>query len=259
MKKIFYFYIVSASLLLFISLILNSTLCYSGMYKYKDENGIWHYSNVLIDLPANADEIKNMYEAGSIDLQKQVSDKFPAKNLIEAARNGTVVIQCSSRFGSGFFINEKGFILTNKHVIASCNNVKVFLIDQTEINASIVSISDNYDLALLRAYGYKTPYIEPGDAKNLAQGEFLYAIGNPEAFTHSVTSGVFSGLRKNPDESELLQTSVQINPGNSGGPLITANGKVIGINTKKIIDVGIEGMGFAIPMYIALEEFKDKF
>ena len=229
------------------------------MYKYKDENGIWHYSNVPVDLPDKADEVKNMYEAGDTDLQKQLSDKFPAKNLIEAARNGTVVIQCSSRFGSGFFINENGFILTNKHVIRSCNNVKVFLIDQTEISASIVSISDNYDLALLRIYGYKTPFIESGNAKQIAQGEFLYAVGNPKAFTHSVTSGVFSGLRKIRDGREFLQTNVQINPGNSGGPLVTANGKVIGINTMKIIDVGIEGMGFAIPIYIALEEFKDKF
>ena len=229
------------------------------MYKYKDGNGIWHYSNVPINLPGKSDEMENIYEIGNIDLNKQVSDKFPAKNLIETARNGTVVIHCSSSFGSGFFINEKGFILTNRHVIRGCNDVKVYLIDQTEINASIVSISDNNDLALLRVYGYKTPFIEYGNAKQIAQGEFLYAVGNPKTFTHSVTSGVFSGLRKSRDGREFLQTSVQINPGNSGGPLITANGKVIGINTMKIIDVGIEGMGFAIPIYIALEEFKDKF
>lgn len=251
--------IVTIIFTLFLLLILNSTFCYAKMYKYKDENGIWHYSNVPVNLSFKSDEVENIYEIGDTDLQKQVFDKFPAKNLIEEARNGTVVIQCSSKFGSGFFINKKGFILTNKHVIAKCENVKVFLIDQTEINASIVSISNNYDLALLRAYGYKTPFIEPGDAKDLAQGEFLYAIGNPEAFTHSVTSGVFSGLRKSSNEGEFLQTSVQINPGNSGGPLVTANGKVIGINTKKIIDVGVEGMGFAIPIYIALDEFKDKF
>ena len=206
----------------------------------------------------NAEEIENIYEIGDIDLQKQVADKFPAKNLIEAARNGTVVIKCSSKFGSGFFINEKGLILTNKHVITNCNNIKVYLIDKTEINASIVSISNKYDLALLRASAYKTPFIEPGDPRHLAQGEFLYAIGNPEGFTYTVTSGVFSGLRKNGNGRELLQTSVQINPGNSGGPLITANGKVVGINTKKIVGVGVEGMGFAIPIYIALEEFKNE-
>ena len=107
-------------------------------------------------------------------------------------------------------------------------------------------------MALLRINGYKTPFIEPAKISEIALGDPLYAIGNPLSFDHSVTSGIFSGQREN-----MIQTNAQVSPGNSGGPLIIKNGKVIGVNTKKIVHQSVEGISFAISIDIALREFKD--
>jgi hypothetical protein len=127
---------------------------------------------------------------------------------------------------------------------------QITLADKTMLNAEQMALSEAYDLALLKLEGYKTPYVRQGDTSALGQGETLYAIGNPLKLDHSVTSGVFSGRREG-----LLQTNAQINPGNSGGPLINEQGQVIGINTMKLGGENIEGIGFAIPIEIAVKEF----
>ena len=126
----------------------------------------------------------------------------------------------------------------------------VVLADQTELQAEKVTVSERYDLALLRLKGYKTPYIPRGNAHGLHHGQPLYAIGNSLDMGHTVTSGIFSGRR-----SDLLQTNAQINPGNSGGPLITEEGLAVGVNTSKLIGMGVEGMGFAIPIHVVMTEF----
>jgi serine protease Do len=141
-------------------------------------------------------------------------------------------------------------------------DLKIFLVDDTEFPVSIVSTSYGYDLALLRLAGYRTPFIEPANVKGLSHGETLYAIGSPMGLNlrHTVTSGIFSGLREfkeGPHEAgAYIQTNAQINKGNSGGPLITQEGKVIGINTWKFAGPKVEGLGFAIPIDIALGEFE---
>jgi S1-C subfamily serine protease len=87
-------------------------------------------------------------------------------------------------------------------------------------------------------------------------GSQVYAIGSPKNYSHSVTSGIFSGLRKfNSGGTYYLQTNAQINPGNSGGPLITEDGQVVGINTWKHLE-DTEGLGFAITINTAFDEFK---
>jgi serine protease Do len=134
----------------------------------------------------------------------------------------------------------------------SQNGCTIILADETELTAKEVAVSDKHDLLLLKIDGYVTPFIRPGNSNQLAQGQTLYAIGNPINFAHSVTSGVFSGYRE-----DLIQTSAQVNPGNSGGPLITKEGDVIGVNTKKIVHREIEGISFAIPIYIVLKEFNN--
>ncbi len=128
----------------------------------------------------------------------------------------------------------------------------IILADGTELKAEEFAASEKYDLVLLKLEGYTTPFIKTGNVKRLAQGDTLYAIGNPMNLAHSVTSGVFSGVREH-----LIQTNAQISPGNSGGPLITADGEVIGVNTKKVVHQYAEGLGFAIPIDIVLEEFNN--
>ncbi len=126
----------------------------------------------------------------------------------------------------------------------------IILVDKTELTAHLIETSRKHDLALLKLDGYTTPALKPGSSRDMAQGEPVYAIGNPKGLKHTVTSGVFSGWEKG-----FLQTNAQIYPGNSGGPLVDAEGKVLGINTKKNLTRKYEGLGFAIPIEKALHEF----
>jgi serine protease Do len=126
-------------------------------------------------------------------------------------------------------------------------------VDDTQLYARLIALSKKHDLALLKVDGYQTPALQPATAHHLAQGDQVYAIGNPANLRNTVTSGIFSGY-----EGSFIQTNAQINPGNSGGPLIDPEGRVLGINTKKKTGNAIEGLGFAIPIQTALEDF-DKY
>jgi len=132
------------------------------------------------------------------------------------------------------------------------NKIRVILADQTEHYAFIESVSTDRDLALLKLPDTKTPAIVPGNVRKVAKGETLYAIGNPLDFSHSVSAGVLSGHQRG-----MIMTSAPINAGNSGGPLVTKEGKVVGINTMKLVGKGVEGIGFAIPIQAAIREFED--
>jgi len=129
---------------------------------------------------------------------------------------------------------------------------KIILKDDTELTVYLVSISEQYDLALLKLDGYKTPSVVPVSLGNVVQGQQVYAIGSPINLRDTVSAGVVSGFEKG-----YIKTDAKIYPGNSGGPLITKKGSVIGINTLKKITRKFEGLGFAIPVGVALEEFSD--
>ncbi len=127
---------------------------------------------------------------------------------------------------------------------------KVYLADETELDAYLVKLSEKYDLALLKLNGYTTPHLQHVPSSTIPQGATLYAIGNPIGLRNSVTSGSLSAFR-----DEFIQTNADINPGNSGGPLVTAEGQVIGVNTKKLIATHSEGLGFALDIKFAFQEF----
>ncbi|MEJ2039749.1 MAG: trypsin-like peptidase domain-containing protein [Desulfosarcinaceae bacterium] len=128
----------------------------------------------------------------------------------------------------------------------------IFLADDTQLYVRLVTVSERQDLALLKLDGYRVPCLKPARAAGLAQGDPVYAIGNPIKLKNSVTSGIFSGF-----EQGFIQTNAQIYPGNSGGPLITAGGEVLGVNTFKKLTRKFEGLGFAIPIHTALSEFSE--
>ena len=133
------------------------------------------------------------------------------------------------------------------------DDIKIVLCDGTEHRPRKVSASFDYDLALLRLDGYNGPRLEIGDPKQVAIGTRVYAIGSPLSATlgNTVTSGVLSA-----DRGDWLQTDAAVNPGNSGGPLVTEDGRVIGINTMKPSkEIGSEGISLAIPIYFAIKEF----
>lgn len=158
-------------------------------------------------------------------------------------------------------IKEKIDIISSKlegiKSVGYKNVFKIFIVGGSELYAYIERLSDRYDLALLKLDGkYKTPFIKPLDSNQTITGMPVYAIGNPLNIGYSVTSGIVSGvkIRKN-DNTPYIQTNAEINAGNSGGPLITQDGKVIGVITLSYVGLGVEGLNFAIPIDIAFKEF----
>ena len=137
-------------------------------------------------------------------------------------------------------------------VSGAANTFAVILKDGTELTASLIAVSPNYDLALLKIDQYQTPTLLAALPQDMGQGVPVYAIGSPVGLRDSISNGVISGT-----ESIFIRTDAKIYPGNSGGPLILANGRVIGINTMKQITEKFEGIGYAINIAIALQEFAD--
>ncbi len=157
--------------------------------------------------------------------------------------------------GSGVLIDRERHVLTNAHVVASADKIRVKLADGREFEATAIGVDPNNDLAVLRVETDETlPWIPPGRSDDLLVGEPVIAIGNPFGLSNTVTTGVISALDRSirtPKQTfhGFLQTDASINPGNSGGPLLNAEGTLIGVNTA-IYD-GAEGIGFAIPIDVA--------
>lgn len=155
--------------------------------------------------------------------------------------------------GSGVIVDgSKGLALTNAHVIAGGDDIRVHLLDGREFEASVVGAEPDFDLAVVKIKGPRDlPSARMADSGDLMPGETVIAIGNPFGFNHTVTTGVVSALGRtirNNDGlfTDLIQTDAAINPGNSGGPLLNILGELVGINTA--IDARAEGIGFAIPI-----------
>ncbi len=206
--------------------------------------------------------------AGSSAAPAASADALP--DVVAAVRNSVVTITSqgfssrgfsqipSTGVGSGIVLTADGYILTNKHVVASSQSLTVELADGEQFPATIIKQSTDKDLALIKidAHGLTPAVI--GDSASLQVGQTVVAIGSPlGTFTETVTKGILSATGRTitvQDEitgqpvtlTGLLQTDAAINPGNSGGPLLDASGHVIGINTA--VSTNAEGLGFAIPI-----------
>ena len=164
--------------------------------------------------------------------------------------------------GSGFIINEEGYILTNYHVIEGAKDISVTLSDGNEVTATVVNYDQEKDLAMIKLKeGTKVPAVaELGDSDELYPGAEVIAIGTPlsKNLAYTLTKGVISGNDRTIQTDSgtsvhLLQTDAAINSGNSGGPLVNTKGQVIGINSMKLGSQSmgsatVEGIGFAIPI-----------
>jgi V8-like Glu-specific endopeptidase len=352
--------VLKASLFFLFILFQLADYSHAEIYKYKDENGIWRYTDNPIELPEDSERMKGV--KGSIapkkDLQKQLYANLSQRNEIEKAACGVVAVMSQLGYGSGFFITDDGYIITNKHVLKGDENqkkidqsliddvekeikklkkdldeeekrleamkeklemnkrfidsqpnspakkqnlkqydyylkkykewkndfeerekrfraaeikindeisdynydramadisryFKILVADDTELNVYLVSSSEKHDLALLKLDGYKTPFLKPANPQEISYGETVYAIGNPAKLRNSIAKGIISGF-----EGHLIKTDAKIYPGNSGGPLITRDGRVIGINSFKQLTRKFEGLGFAIPIQTAINEFR---
>jgi len=162
--------------------------------------------------------------------------------------------------GSGFVIDERGYILTNFHVVQEAQSIEVVLGDQSRYPAKFIGADQRNDVALVKIdpKGKKIAALPLGDSGSLQVGQKVLAIGNPFGFQSTLTTGVVSALGRTVQTSqstfidEAIQTDAAINRGNSGGPLINSRGEVIGINSAIYTPSGTTaGIGFAIPINTA--------
>lgn len=166
--------------------------------------------------------------------------------------------------GSGFIINEEGYILTNYHVIQGAQEISVTLSNDVTTTAQVVNYDENQDVAMIKITDESVEIpatVELGDSDALQPGEEVIAIGTPLSteLSSTVTKGIISATSRSVAVESgvtmnLIQTDAAINAGNSGGPLVNTKGEVVGINSSKISGEAVEGIGFSIP----INDIKDK-
>ena len=190
-----------------------------------------------------------------VPIAKKVSPSIVAIRIKKSVQDFFGFVYESEGNGSGIIIDSQGHIVTNNHVIDGSNNITVILHDGRELPAKVVGRDVQTDLAVIKVEEKNLPpYAELGDSSTLEVGELAVAIGSPMGtdYAGSVTAGIISGLNRElfvgNRSMKLIQTDAAINPGNSGGALVNSEGKVIGINTLKLVESKVEGMGFAIPI-----------
>ena len=164
--------------------------------------------------------------------------------------------------GSGVIVNSAGFILTNAHVVARAIKIRVKLADASELDAKVIGIDTQTDLAVIKIEPNKPlPVARMGDSDKLNVGDWVLAIGSPFGLEQTVTAGIISAKDRVTDSGatpfqQFLQTDAAINPGNSGGPLVSLAGEVIGINTQIATNTGAyNGIGFALPSATAVDTY----
>lgn len=205
--------------------------------------------------------VKEVTVTEADSLKSAVEKVYDAVVVVKTYKNNRLVST-----GTGFVYKTDdtyGYLLTNHHVVEDGNNYKIFNSAEQEIEAVLLGSDEYADLAVLRidkAYTLKNAVI--GDSTISSLGDTLFTVGTPvdEAYFGTVTKGILSGKNRTVSVSlnnteymmEVLQTDAAINPGNSGGPLCNINGEVIGINSLKLVEDEVEGMGFAIPIEYAM-------
>lgn len=195
------------------------------------------------------------------DAFNKVSPAVVIISTVGTTSNGFTASQYEG-MGSGFIINEEGYILTNYHVIEGAKDITVTLSDGNEVPGTVVNYDQEKDLAMIKLKeGTKVPAVaELGDSDELYPGAEVIAIGTPlsKNLAYTLTKGIISGndrtiQTQSGTSVHLLQTDAAINSGNSGGPLVNTKGQVIGINSMKLGSQStgsatVEGIGFAIPI-----------
>jgi serine protease Do len=191
-------------------------------------------------------------DSGNVDLQPELS----LEELVRRTKPAVVYLKGLDKSGTGFFVTETGVIATNAHVARGEESLLTILPGGEQLEAKVVYIDADLDIALAKVDGKDFPHLALADAATVRQGENVLAIGNPgDAMLFSVTKGIVSAVGKFPNAGPgtWIQTDTPINPGNSGGPLLNSRGEVIGINTQKLIKKNVTGIGFALSATDLLE------
>ena len=241
-------------ILYFISILVAAILGAAGMYYVID-----------MKTSANEDGTRTKIEKSVTVTDKGISDGI--ENIYDAV----VVVENHQKnklagIGSGFIYDKEGYIMTNHHVIEKAEELKVVLSNGETLSATLVGSDEYADIAVVKIdkkYVEKVAIIGSSEKANV--GDTVFTIGSPMSSNYSgtVTRGILSGKNRMVEVSvssssndwimNVMQTDAAINPGNSGGPLCNVSGEVIGINSMKIVQSEIEGIGFSIPIEDAME------
>ena len=199
------------------------------------------------------------FTVSEIGLSTGINNVYDSVVVVQNYKNDK-----SNGIGSGFIYNNDGYIMTNSHVIEGASNIKVMLMSGDAVDATIIGDDEYADIAVIKIdKKYVTKVATLGSSESINVGDTVFTIGSPisSEYYGTVTRGILSGKNRlvnvtvessNDWIMNVMQTDAAINPGNSGGPLCNANGDVIGINSMKLVQSQVEGMGFAIPIEDAI-------
>jgi serine protease Do len=194
------------------------------------------------------------------EARAQYSRKTPIVEAVQKTKDAIVTIKVDKKgingrketVGTGVIVDERGYVVTNRHVVAAAEQVKLFLADGTELAAEVLVEDGEHDLAVLKIkHDKKLQALSFGPSSDLMIGETVIAIGHPFGYKNTVSTGIVSALDReiNMPAGEtltgLIQINASINPGNSGGPLLNINGEMIGINVA--LREGAQGIAFTLP------------
>ena len=212
-------------------------------YQSSTSNKINYLTKGLIQTKSSLYTLDDSITTEVNELKVSVTKDF--SDIIEEVIKSVVTIRTDLSQGTGFIIEDTGYIVTNAHVLSDANFIKIVTYDQQIINAELIGYDDTFDVALLKIPGNYNS-LKLMDSEETQIGDKVSEIGNPLSIQFSVKEGIISGIHRigiNGIDA-YFQTDAALNPGNSGGPLINAQGKVVGINNFKIS--GGESIGFAL-------------
>lgn len=162
--------------------------------------------------------------------------------------------------GTGFFVSNDGYILTNHHVVDGADSITVSLNDRTELDAKLIGTDESSDVAVLKVAGKSFSALPIAKGDTLKVGEPVLAIGSPFGFDYSASAGIVSAKSRNFGKEAVvpfIQSDVALNPGNSGGPLFNQKGQVVGVNSRIFSGTGGHmGLSFSIPIDVAMDIYE---
>jgi len=275
-------------LLVFILFVFSPQYSFAKMYKWVDENGQIHWSDTPPPPDEKAHALKEYETVEDKAKSKGLYKKPPQKSRYKKPRskgryrkpkepqpdyyetpkdlppsiyddffNGVVVIRTSRSIGTGFFVSNSGLMVTNYHVVGSDRTVSIKTKDLKTIIGTVVAFDKKRDLALVSSKYQNLACLKLAEPDEGGVGSDVVAIGTPSGLDWSISKGIVSSIRRL-NGVRVIQTDAAINPGNSGGPLISLKtGSVIGINTCKLVGVGVEGLNFAVSVQELIRAFPD--
>ena len=223
---------------------------------------ILSYVNGTSSIVDNSTKKTKVYEKSS--LATSISKVYDSVVMVESYKGEE---EYSTGTGFVYKTDDKyGYVMTNQHVVSGCDKVVLVLSNDEEVEAKIVGGDEYLDIAIMTIDKSKVLQVATiGNSDDINIGDTVFTVGSPMGYEYrgTVTSGILSGKDRmvsvnvsnsssNDWVMKVLQIDAAINPGNSGGPLVNINGEVIGVNSMKLVEDEIEGMGFAIPIEIAM-------